>query len=326
MKIADNKPTISWVDVDRKRTPKSHNDKIPPSNIDWFISSLLANYKQYKLDPSIKSQLIYFIYLLLNKDFQSFLIRLRTLFNVPKDGFIDIADFKSWEKGFNQSANEYKAKGHTDNSFEKILKYYESKTGKRVQSLRTKSIQDNPTEEIVHVLLSDFGIPRSFYFPWLMFISSILFMPNPKHFLDSLARNTQGENLKIDDNKLTITLTRNSTINSIGNLLKNNSSAINRAIQTIKNKVKETELEVEFLERDYKAYKIYSNYSARDNKYSRDRKVDKVIEKMADHLEEYNEGSIRKIASRMNQRIESTFTDRQHIFESVLERIAQDSQ
>jgi len=329
MRIVDNKPTISWVDVNRKQTPENHKGKIPP-NIDWFISSLLANYKQYRLDPSTKSQLIYFIYLLLNKDFQRFLIRLRALFDVPKDGFVDINDFKSWEKSFNQSTNEFRTKGHTVIRFEKILKYYESNTGKRVQFLKTKARQEDPIEEIVHVLLSDFDIPYNFYFPWLIFMSSILFMPNPKHFLDSLARNPQEEKMKIEGSTITISITRETTLNSIRALLDKNKEKVNRAIQDVKDRVKETELEVEFLDRDYQAYKIYSNYSARDNKYSSERKVDKVNEKLRlpskKYLgEDFNDGSIRKIASRMNQRIESTYSDRQRVFESVLDKIEQTS-
>ncbi len=330
MRIVDNKPTISWVNVDKKQAPEYNNGNIPP-NIDWYISSLLANYKQYKLDPSTKSQLIYFIYLLLNKDFQSFLIRLRTLFDISKDGFEENADFKSWEKDFNQSANTFRREGITDKRFERILKYYVSNTGKQVQFLKTKEKQEDPTEEIVHVLLLGFGIPRNFYFPWLMFMSSILFMPNPKHFLDSLARNPQEEKMKIEGSTITISITRETTLNSIRVLLDKNKVKVNRAIQDAKDRVKETELEVEFLDRDYQAYKIYSNYSARDNKYSSERKVDKVNEKLRlpskKYLgEDFNDGSIRKIASRMNQRIESTFTDRQRVFESVLDKIEQTSQ
>lgn len=329
MRIADNRSTISWVDVDRKQTPEN-NKKIPP-NIDWFISSLLANYKQYKLDSTTKSQLIYFVYLLLNNDFQHFLMRLRGLFSVPKDGFMDMADFKVWEKNFNKSANDFKKNGRTNKRFEKILKYYESRTSRRVQFLRNRVNQEDPTEEIVHVLLSDFGIPNNFYFPWLMFMNSILFMPNPKQFMSSLANNKQEENLKIDGDKITITLTRNSSINSIGNILKVNATSINQAIQDVKNRAKETELEVQFLERDYRAYKIYSNYSAKDDKYSNVRKVDEVNEKMSLPSkkypgEDFNDGSIRQLTSRMNKRIKSTFTDRQHVFNSVLDKIEQFTQ
>lgn len=153
-------------------------------------------------------------------------------------------------------------------------------------------------------------------------------MPNPKHFLDSLARNPQEEQMRIEGSTLTISITRETTLNSIRVLLDKNKEKVNRAILDVKDRVKETELEVEFLDRDYQAYKIYSNYSAKDNKYSRDRKVDQVIEKMDNqsNMEEFNEGSIRKIASRMNQRIESTFTDRQRVFESVLDKIEQASQ
>src|SRR3989338_5792758 len=297
MRIADNRPTIYWVDVGRKQTPSNNNNKIPP-NIDWFVSSLLANYKQYNLDASSKSQLIYFVYLLLNVDFQHFLVKLRTLLDIPQDGFNDISDFHKWQIMFDKSADDFSMQKTIDKRFIKILKYLDSKIGRRINPTKLQTKQEDPTDELLYVLVKEFEIDRTFYSQWLLFLKSVLFEPNPKQLLDNLAHHIQEEKLFIDNNKVSITLTRKSTINSIRETLNKNKDIVNQAIQDIKDRAKETELEVENLDRDYKAYKIYSNYSARNNKYSRDRKVDKVNKKIKLKSKKYpgqdfNDGSIR---------------------------------
>lgn len=311
---------------------KKINNKHIDSKIDWFISSLLTSYKQYKLDESAKSQLIFFIYLLLNPEFQAFLIRLRTLLSIPENGFVEVSEFRVWQTAFNQSAYNFKTENPIDEKFIKVLQFLELKMGRLIRPIKSNATAEDPDEELLHVLVKELRIDRPFYFQWLLFLKSVLFLPDPKQFLDNLAHQAQEEKVLFDPYKITIMLTRKSTLNSIKATLDKNKTDIRKTIQGVKTRTKETALEVHNLDRDYLAYKIYTGY-----KSTRKRGDDSVfnvpkgnyVQGIAQELDDdlglgkIDDVSIGKIVNRMNTRISNIFSDKRSIFNAVIDEIEQ---
>lgn len=321
------KNTPSWKPIDYQEfKAKKPTTKIDP-RIDWFISSLLANYKQYELDESAKSQLIFFVYLLLNVDFQPFLLRLRKLLSIPEHGFIKASEFQAWQTTFNQSGYNFKTQNPIDKRFNKVLQFLELKMGRLIRQPKSKSMIENPDEELLHVLVKELQIDRPFYFQWLLFLQSVLFLPNPQQFLNNLSHQTQEESISFEQYKISIVLTKKSTLNSIKATLDKNKADIRKTIQGIKTRTKETALEVQYLDRDYSAYKFYIGQNATQlDSYMNKRKEDRVLDEIELPSkkypgEDYDYGSIRKIASRMKKRIESTFSDKRSIFNAVIDEI-----
>lgn len=322
-----NTPAWKTVNYQEFRTKKP-TTKIDP-RIDWFISSLLANYKQYELDESAKSQLIFFVYLFLNAEFQSFLLQLRKLLSIPENGFSNASEFRAWQTVFNQSAYNFKTNSPVDNKFIKVLQFLELKMGRLIRPTNSRIKIEDPDEELLHVLVKALRIDQLFYFQWFLFLQSVLFLLNPKQFLDNLSHQTQEENISFEPHKISISLTRNSTLNSIKAILDTNKDDIRKTIQGIKTRTKETAMEVQYLDRDYAIYKSYINHSSTkkrgDDIIYNIRKETHVMDEAesVEDIENLDFGSIRKIASRMKNRIQSTFSDKQSVFNAVIAEIEQ---
>lgn len=304
--------------------------KIDPQ-IDWFISSLLANYENYNLDNTTRSQMIFFVYLLLNTHFQHFLLRLRDLMEIPNNGFLKKTDFDTWASNLNTSSLKTLSNKPLNFTNTRILLFLKQKIGRPIETLNEDDRSEDPADELLHVLVKALKIPNPYYSQWLTFLKNILFLPDPKQFLNTLSHHRERERVAFRQYSLTITLNRHSSINSIKTTIEANKHEIRKVIKGLKIESKETSLENENLVRDYNTYKNYishnagrgRNFDIHFNKRKEEYATDKVEQGTGIDIGNIDFDSIRKLVSRMNKRIESTMTDRLDTFNALLSEIEQ---
>jgi len=298
-------------------------DKKIESQIDSFITTTLADYKEYQLSGYMLSHLTYFIYVLLNKDFQSFIIHCREILDIPTTGFSSQEDYDSWRKEFNTTILKHRNGTLRDSKRMKLISYMQTK----VEDIYSRK---DAHHTFLVVLLRSIEVDDLFFSVWFLFLANTLFIFRPDVFLRNLkvlGKRKWKQAIHIKKNELTIYLNAKTTINSLKATLDKNKDGINKHIEILKHKVSENALEVKELERDYLIYKSYiSHHSTKkrgENIYDNVTKEMHVVEELESDpaIENLDFGSIRKIVSRMNKRIENTYLDKIPTFTNVLNSI-----
>lgn len=108
MTINKNGRDLKWVSAGSiKDFVEDKSQKAVDPYFDWFISSLTTNINNYNLSQYAKANIVSFVYLLLNTQFQSAVKEIRNNLDIPENGFVDLDAYHKWRNGFSQSINDY---------------------------------------------------------------------------------------------------------------------------------------------------------------------------------------------------------------------------
>lgn len=318
------------------------SQKVVDPYFDWFISSLVTNLNSYNLSQSTKSNLISFVYLLLNTQFQTAVRKIRNSLDIPENGFTDLDTYYKWRNDFLQAVNNYQKAKKIPLKQNKVITFIEKQTIKVFKGkVPISTIFQKPEDmlAIVIIKLLKIGKDRNLTL-WSSFLYHLIFTFNPKELFDNLHRfDIQDNEFSISEDyfsgsvNLTIPLNLNSTINSIQTTIEKNKTKILQTIEEMKVKSPKTALRAREIERDYALYKSYIPFKATkyrgDSYQSNYRKEDHAFEKSEKYyhfetqekMDNYNVESIRKVVDRMKDRIRESFIDKSDTIANLLTEI-----
>lgn len=338
MKINENK----WVSVGSIRDfVNKPNTAVDPC-FDWFISSLVANLKNYQISDFIKGNITIFVYLLLNPKFQIIIRKIRDAFDIPINGFTSENDFYQWRNNFYQAINDYKNAKKIPLKLNKIITYTEKQIIRLSKGTwNIKVFLDNPEDIFSIIVVKRLNIGQDYNFHlWGAFIYHLIFTFNPQQLLqNSVQVDSERNKLKISQDgffnttTITIPLNLDSTVNSLKTIIENNKNLIQDKVKQLKEKSSITSIESLEIERDYLLFKSYVPFKGtkRSNKgYGGNiRKQDFAFEqtkhlfkfKTEEEMYDYEEDNIVKIINKMRKRIKQSFTDKSDAFGNLLSEI-----
>jgi len=327
MTINENK----WVSVGSVQDfVNGKSSKVVDPYFNWFISSLTANIDNYKFDLFTKANIVSFIYLLLNPQFQSQIKKIRSHLDIPINGFENEEIFNKWTNTLRQAVIDYQSKKKIPLKQNKLITFIEKQAIKTTAGRMPLSMVFNNLEDVFILLfikLLKIGKDRNGHL-WGNFFYHLIITFNPKHLFASLLRLSREDNIYFisDDSfgsiSLAIPLTLDTTINSIKKTVERNKSRILLTIKEMKRNSPSTDIESLKIKRDYFIYTFYTFHKSlrkrmedtSDNIRKEMAVVDKAEELLSE--EEYEEidklkwKSMRKIVSRMKQRIRQSFIDK----------------
>lgn len=325
MKINENK----WVSVGSIQDfINNKSSKIIDPYFDWFISSLNANINSYNLSQYTKANIVSFVYLLLNIQFQSQVRKIRNHLDIPTSGFENEEKFYKWRNVLYQAVIDYQNKKKIPLKQNRLITFIEKQAIKLTAGKMSSSTIINNLEDVfilIFMSLLKIGKDRNGEL-WSSFLYHLIFSFNPKTLIyASLKFDRKNEISFINDgfgSSLIIPLTLNSTINSITTIIDKNKAKILGKVREMKTESPKTSIETLDIKRDYFIYCYYTSHKSTrkrgENIYNNMRKELAVEDKAEELLneEEYEAiekldwKSMRKIVSRVNKHIRQSYIDK----------------
>lgn len=318
------------------------NDKSPKaidSYFDWFISSLLANLKNYKVDKLIELNFNLFVYLLLNEKFQKTIIKLKHFLGVPLEGFKDENSAEQWNNELARAFSNY-IKGEKIETKQMKRLVFLNKQIRTILKFKNKEssnwLLSNPRGIFQIIVLRRLNISSTI---WTVLCQHLLFDFNPQKLLRDLsAFDVKEYDLSLDFEKneyfgfrtIMVPLTSESTLNSILKLIESHKNEIEKQIQIAREEDVKITTETANLKRDYfvfKNYLVFKTTKSRGDTYITNKRKEEHVydmaekylsEKEQEELINYDWGAMRKIVSRMKSRIKEFFLDKSDGFGILL--------
>ncbi|MFA6501325.1 MAG: hypothetical protein WCT85_00900 [Parachlamydiales bacterium] len=283
------------------------------------------------MDPYTKSNLISFIYLLLNINFQSAIKKMREYLDIPTNGFSDTESYYRWRNTFFQAVGDYQKAKKISLKQNRVITFTEKQIVKLLKGkVSLSTVFQNPEDALVIVVLKLLRIGKDRNIKlWGRFFYHLIFTFNPKELFSGL-HDLDVRNDKISISKdyfsgsvsLVIPLALESTINSIQTMIKKNKSIILQTIKELRVESSKTNIEALNIKRDYFIYNTYTSHKSQNKRfediYDNVRKEIAVTDRAEvllkkaefETIESLGWESMRKIVSRMNKRIKQSFTDK----------------
>jgi len=342
--MKDENENIKWFSVGSIQDfVNEKSTKVVDPYFDWFISSLLANIDNYNCSQYIKTNIVSFVYLLLNPQFQSAVRKIRENLDIPENGFTDINLYNKWKNNFFQAVNDYQKAKKIPLKQNKIITFIEKQSMKLFKGkVSMSTIFQNPEYMFVVVIMKllRIGNDRNLKL-WSSFFYHIIFTFDPKELLDNLYKfDIQDNEFSISEDyfsgivSLNIQLSLDSTINSIQTIIKKNKDKIQQIIKEMKAKSPKTDLQALEIKRDYALYKNYISFKGTKNKSADNyegniRKQDHAFEqtkhlykfRTEEKMYDYEVDNIVKIINRMKKRIKESFIDKSDTIGNLLTTI-----
>lgn len=301
---------------------KKPNKNVMDPYFNNFVSSLTTSINGNDLDQNTKSNLVSFIYLLLNKRFQQMIKEIRVSMDIPKNGFESMQSYYEWRNVFFRLVNDYQRAKKIPLKQNKVITFIEKEVLKASGGrMSISGIFQYPEHSFVLALTKRLRISSRNSELWHIFLYHLIFTFSPKELIKDL-HNRHDRLITIHNHDLSIQLSAESTINSLRKIIDDNRKSILEAIKEIKKKSANTKAETFDIKRDYFIYTTYiSHKSSRkhgENIYQNTRKELEVSEKAEEMLsnkqfekiDNLDWASMRKIVSRMNERIDGSFIDK----------------
>lgn len=340
MKINEDKKWISAGSIEN--FVNNNAEKVVDPYFDWFISSLVTNLKNYQISDFAKGNISQYVYLLLNPQFQSTVRKIRDVFDIPINGFVDTKTYNQWKNGFYQAVNDYKNAKRISLKVNRVITFTEKqiiKLSKGKWDIRV--FLDNPEDVFSIVVVKKLNIGQNLNFKlWSNFIYHLLFTFDPHQLLENVCKiDTDRSKLQIvqDDffnsTSIVIPLNLDSTINSIRSTLNDEKDLIVETVKQLKEKSTNTTIESFELERDYALFKSYVPFKGtkRSNKgygggtrkqdYAFEQNENKYHFKNQKAEEEYNVDAIVKLVSRIKKRSKIAFEDKSDSLNNIVTEI-----
>jgi len=325
-----NKDENKWISVGSiQNFVNDKSQKAVDPYFDWFISSIVANIDNFNFSQYTKANIVAFVYLLLNTQFQSQVKKIRNFLDIPVNGFENEEMFNKWRNSLYQAMIDYKNKRKIPLKQNLILTFIEKQAIKMSAGRMTMTTILNNLEDVfilIFMRLLKIGKDRNEEL-WGSLFYHLIITFNPKALLYGSQKFDRENDISLstDDfgsTNLIVPLSLNSTINSIITIIEKNKDRIMRKIGQMKKESPITSFEAFGIKRDYFIYNTYIAHKSprkrMEETYENVRKELAVADKAEELLgeEEYEAidnldwKSMRKIVSRMKNRIKQSFIDK----------------